>query len=141
MGYQYDEALKYYQKAKKGLDKSQDIKGISESLHQIGMIYEAKGTYDKALTHYRQSMEIKEKIRDIVGAALLNAQMGTLYVAKEEFETALKLFIEAFLVFAKVGSPNANKAAHNIALVREELPEKRFDEILGEFGITLPEGN
>jgi tetratricopeptide (TPR) repeat protein len=135
----YDEALNLYRQSMEIKEKIGDIKGVSSSLHNIGAIYQYKGAYDEALTHYRQSMEIKEKIGDIVGAALSYAQMGTLHFAKEEFEPALKLFIRAFLVFAKVGSPDAEKAAGDIASVREKLPEKRFDEILAEFGLELDE--
>ncbi|MCP5105416.1 MAG: hypothetical protein GY950_18650 [bacterium] len=63
--------------------------------------------------------------------------MGTLYFEQTEFETALKLFIQAYQVLAKVGSPYANKAAQEIEIVRGKLPEERFKEILDEFGVKM----
>jgi tetratricopeptide (TPR) repeat protein len=135
----YDEALKQYQKSQEIDEKIGDIKGVSSSLHNIGAIYQDKGDYDEALKQYQKSLEIKEKIGDIAGAALSMAQMGTLYFAQNEFETALKLFIQALVTFAKVGSPYANHAAQDIARVREKLPEEKFVEILGEYGLEFDE--
>ncbi|MCP5107875.1 MAG: tetratricopeptide repeat protein [bacterium] len=134
----YAEALKQFQKSMEIAEKIGDIKGVSENLHNIGNIYYFKGDYDEALKQYQKSMEIKEKIGNIVGVALTMAQMGTLYFAQNEFETALKLFIQALATFAKVGSPYANQAKHNISMVREKLPEERFVEILNEFGLKPP---
>ena len=95
-----------------------------------------KGDYDAALTQYQKSMEIDEKIGDIAGAALSMAQLGTLYFNQNKFETALEYFIQAFLVFAKIGSPYANQARKGISRVREKLPQEQFNAILKEFNLT-----
>jgi hypothetical protein len=81
-------------------------------------------------------MEIDEKIGDIAGAALSMAQIGTLYFNQNKFETALELFIQAFLVFAKIGSPYANQARKDIARVREKLPQEQFNAILKKFNLS-----
>lgn len=97
------------------------------------MIYQDKADYDAALKEYQTSLEIREKIGDIAGAALSKAQIGTLYFAQNKFETALRNFIQAYLVFDKIGSPYANQAKKNIARVREKMPEEQFNAILKEF--------
>jgi tetratricopeptide (TPR) repeat protein len=129
----YDEALKQYQKALEISEKIGDIKGVSYSLHQIGMIYQDKGDYDEALKQYQKSMEIKEKIGDIPGLAISMGQMGNLYLQKKEFANALEFFIRAFLIFTKIGSPYANQAKDHILETRENLPEKQFHDILKKF--------
>ena len=65
-----------------------------------------------------------------------HAQMGTLSFQQNKFDTALKYFIQAFLVFAKIGSPYANQAKQYINRVRENLPEDQFNAILKEFNLT-----
>jgi tetratricopeptide (TPR) repeat protein len=101
------------------------------------MIYQYKGDYDAALKQYEKSMEIKGEIEDIPGAALSMHQMGNLYFLKNEFETALEYFIQAFLVFTKIGSPYAKQSENNIAETREKLSEEQFDAILKKFNLKL----
>jgi hypothetical protein len=76
-----------------------------------------------------------EKIGDIAGMAMSMGQMGALYFEQNQFETALKLSLQAFAIFAKIGSPNANKVKHNIDLCREKMTEEQFQAILKEFEI------
>jgi tetratricopeptide (TPR) repeat protein len=116
-------------------EKIGDIKGVSESLHNIGTIYQYKGDYDAALTQYEKAKDIFEKIGDIAGMAISMGQMGNLYFDQNQFETALKLFLQAFAIFAKIGSPNANIVKGNITRCREKMPEERFKAILKEFGV------
>jgi dynactin complex subunit len=47
----------------------------------------------------------------------------------------MKLFCRAFLIFSKIGSPNANKMRNNISKCRVKLPEERFQALLTEFEI------
>jgi tetratricopeptide (TPR) repeat protein len=109
----------------------------AEVHHRLGILFgEFFGEYDKALIHYNKALEIKEKIGDIAGAARSMAQMGTLYFQQDKFETALEYFIQAFIVFAKIGSPYANQARNDIARVREKLPEEQFYAILKKFNLT-----
>ena len=51
-------------------------------------------------------------------------QMGNLFIQKKEYENALKLFIQAFLVFTKLGSPYANPARKDIG----KNPKKAISE-------------
>ncbi len=65
-------------------------------------------------------------------------QMGGLYFEQNQFEAALKHFIQAYLVFEKLGSPLAAKVKENIALCRDKLPEAQFKSILKEFNLEHP---
>jgi tetratricopeptide (TPR) repeat protein len=135
----YEAALTHYQKAMAEFEKIGALKEISAVLHQIGMIYQYKGDYEAALTHYQKSMDIKDKIGNIAGAALSNAQIGTLYFEQNLFEEALKFFIQAYLVFAKIGSPYANQAKKDINRVRENLPEDQFNAMKKLIEIEIAE--
>jgi tetratricopeptide (TPR) repeat protein len=105
-------------------------------LHQIGRIYEEKGDYDAALTQYQKAREVFEKIGDIFSAAMCKAQTGLLYFKQNQLEPALKLFIQAFLVFAKIGSPSAHQAKKDIERVRQKLPQDRFHAILTKYNLA-----
>jgi tetratricopeptide (TPR) repeat protein len=104
----YDAALTQYQKSLEIKEKIGDIKGVAISLHQIGIIYQDKGDYDTALKQYQKAKENFDKIGDIAGKASSMNQMGALYLDQNQFETALKLSLQAYAIFAIIGSPNAN---------------------------------
>lgn len=62
--------------------------------------------------------------------------MGILSFKQSQFESSLKFFIQAYLVFAKIGAPYANQAKKYIAKVRENLLEEQFNAILKEFNLN-----
>jgi tetratricopeptide (TPR) repeat protein len=132
---EYDKALDFYNRAYEIAQKNNDLKNSATVLQQVGLIYQEKGDYDEALKQYQKSLKIKEKIRDIRGIALLMGQMGELHFQKNEFAAALEFFIQAFLVFAKIGSPYANQTRINIAKTGEKLPEDQFQGILKKFNL------
>jgi len=113
--------------------KFEYIKGTSDSLYQIGMIYQKKSKYGKALEHYEESMEIKEKIGDLPGNAIGLGQIGDLYLETKDYRKALKYSIMSFLLLSKLGSTNANIVKKNILKVKQTIPVEQFNEILKEF--------
>ncbi|UCH98559.1 MAG: tetratricopeptide repeat protein [Candidatus Aminicenantes bacterium] len=130
-----DEALKQFTKSLKNFEKADEQKGIAASHHQIGRIYENKGDREKALTHYEKALELREKLGDMLGAAITYGQLGMLYYQKEEYETALRYSTQAFAVFSRYGSPNAELARKNMLRIRDKLPQEKFNQILNEFNI------
>lgn len=130
-----DEALTHFEKSLENFEKAKEEKGIAASHHQIGRIHEGKGDRDKALTHYEKALELREKTGDMLGAAITYGQLGMLYHQKEEYEIALRYSTQAFAIFSRYGSPNAELARNNMLRIRAHLPKEKFDEILKEFNI------
>src|SRR5439155_20005324 len=58
---EYDTALKFYQQALERREGIADERGKSESLFDIGLIYERQELYDTALEYYTQAMQIAEQ--------------------------------------------------------------------------------
>ncbi len=133
----YEQALKRYEKSLEIRREIGDIKGVSYSLYNIGAIYQKKSNYEQALKHYEKAKEISEKIEDIAGTALSFGQMGKLYFDTKEYTKALKSLITAFLIFAKLGSPEVNLAKKEILKVKEKITGEQFEEILKEFSLPL----
>lgn len=130
-----DESLTHFEKSLENFEKAKEEKGIAASHHQIGRILENKGDREKALTHYEKALELREKTGDMLGAAITYGQLGMLYYQKEEYESALKYSTQAFAVFSRYGSPNAELARKNMLRIRAHLPKEKFDEILKEYNI------
>jgi CRISPR/Cas system CSM-associated protein Csm2 small subunit len=64
--------------------------------------------------------------------------MGMLYFETKDYNTALIFFIKGFLIFSKLGSPNANIIKHKILEVKEKTHGDQFNEIAKQF--ALPPG-
>lgn len=130
-----DEALTHFEKSLQDFEKAKEEKGIAASHHQIGRIQESKGDREKALTHYEKALELREKAGDMLGAAITYGQLGMLYYQKEEYESALRYSTQAFTIFSRYGSPNAELARKNMLRIRDHLPKEKFTGILKEFNI------
>lgn len=130
-----DKALTHFEKSLQNFEKAKEEKGIAASHHQIGRIHENKGDREKALTHYEKALELREKTGDMLGAAITYGQLGMLYYQKEEYESALRYSTQAFAIFSRYGSPNAELARKNMLRIRAHLPKEKFDAVLKEFNI------
>ncbi|MFN7999571.1 MAG: tetratricopeptide repeat protein [Acidobacteriota bacterium] len=51
-----------------------DRAGISASLHQIAMIYQASGNHEEALDYYQRALKIAEELKDHMGIASTRGQ-------------------------------------------------------------------
>ena len=130
-----DKALTHFEKSLQNFEKTKEEKGIAASHHQIGRIHERKGDREKALTHYEKALELREKTGDMLGAAITYGQLGMLYYQKEDYESALRYSTQAFAIFSRYGSPNAELARKNMLRIRAHLPKEKFDAVLKEFNI------
>jgi len=130
-----DEAQLHFEQSLEKFQKAKEEKGIAASHHQLGRIYESKGEWDKAREHYEKALEIREKTGDMLGAAITYGQLGMFYYQKEEYETALQLSTQAFAIFSRYGSPNADLARNNMLRIRQKIPKEKFDAILKQFNI------
>jgi hypothetical protein len=71
----------------------------------------------------------------MLGAAITYGQLGMLYYQKEDYESALRYSTQAFAIFSRYGSPNADLARKNMLRIRAHLPKEKFDAVLKEFNI------
>ena len=61
---QYDDALKYHNKALEIDEELNDRVGMAKNYNNIGLVYYGKGQYDDALTYYNKALEINESIEE-----------------------------------------------------------------------------
>jgi tetratricopeptide (TPR) repeat protein len=123
---EYEQALFHYNQALVIYEKMDNSKGVSDSLHNIGMIYQYKGDYDAALKQYQKSMEIKEKIGDIKGvsSSLHNISLhniGMIYQYKGDYDAALKEYQKSLEIREKIGDiKGVPYSLHQIGRIYQE---------------------
>jgi len=135
-----DEALQHFEESLKHFEKAEESKGIAAGHHQIGRILESRGDIENALSHYEKALEFREKNNDMLGAAITYGQLGMLYLQKEEYEKALRYSTQAYAIFTRFGSPNADLARNNMLRLRPHLTKETFEAILTEYNIKIEPG-
>jgi tetratricopeptide (TPR) repeat protein len=75
-------------------------------------VYARKGEWDRAIEMYERSLGVTERLGDWVTSANQYTNLGILYLQTDHLEQAKPLLARAYLIFAQVGSPNAETAAN-----------------------------
>jgi tetratricopeptide (TPR) repeat protein len=114
------------------MEKIGDIKGVSYSLHQIGMIYQDKGDYDAALKQYEKAKEISEKIGDIKGVSSSLHQIGRIYQERGDYDAALKQYRKSMEIKEKIGDiKGVSSSLHNIGAIYQDKGD--YDAALKQY--------
>ena len=129
---EYEKALGEYNKSLKIKEEIGDKSGIAKTLHQIGMIHQDKGEYEKALEKYTKSLKIKEEIGDRSGIASTLGQIGRIKHRQEKYHEAISALANVASIFKVLVSPYFELAMRNLASIKEEIGEDKFNEIIQE---------
>lgn len=89
------EALKWAQRAKDAFTAGGLTKEISQTLNQIGIIYDQKGLYSEALDSYLDALDLAIESQDIDGEILINNNLGVIYDNMNNGEMALQYYTNA----------------------------------------------
>lgn len=103
------EALKWAIRAKDGYLKGGQTQNVSQTLNQIGIIYDQKGLYSEALDNYLQARELAIESGDIDGEILINNNLGVIYDNMNNSEMAMEYYSNA-LEKARIHNMEANEA-------------------------------
>jgi tetratricopeptide (TPR) repeat protein len=115
---EYEQALFHYNQALAINEKLDNLKGVSASLHQIGMIYQDKGDYDAALSQYQKAKEVFEKIGDIKGVSDSLHQIGIIYHYKGDYNAALNEYQKSLEIKEKIGDiKGVSSSLHQIGII------------------------
>jgi Flp pilus assembly protein TadD len=88
---------------------------MAQTYNNLGIVYAERGEWEQAIEFYRKDLEISERMGDIPGQAGTWTNMGMLYLQTDRAEEARPLLARAYLVFAQIGSPDADTAARALA--------------------------
>jgi serine phosphatase RsbU (regulator of sigma subunit)/Tfp pilus assembly protein PilF len=122
-------ALDFFYSSLKKSEEINDIRGISTSLNNIGLVYEMQNQYDKALKVFRKCLSYTQKINDPQGVAAILNNIGMIYVRKKQDDYALD-FYKRSLSLIRTGNNQSglNYLLNNIGNVYERRNE--FSEAL-----------
>ena len=74
---EWDKALEFFEKSLELKEELGDMRGISSSYNNLGLLYKDKGEWDKALEFYEKSLEINQELGDRAGISSSYNNLGT----------------------------------------------------------------
>ncbi|MCK4765148.1 MAG: tetratricopeptide repeat protein [Candidatus Aminicenantes bacterium] len=132
----YDSAIEQYHEAMEIFENTGDISGVSNSLVQIGMIYQYKGDYDTALKQYEKSLQIKEQIGDRKGLSSSLRQIGMIYQYKGDYDAALKQYEMSLDIDKQIGDmKGVSSSSHQIGMIYQYKGD--YDAALKQYEKSL----
>jgi len=123
----YYKALYYNQKSLSIKEAIGDLKGVSGSLNNIGIIYGIKGDNPKKLHYLERSLKINEQLGFEKGIATNLNNIGEIYQNQENNAKAFEYYSRSLQINKKLGYPKRVAAALNnigVIHVREKNNEK-----------------
>lgn len=120
----YQDALYAYNLSLERRQKDDDV-GISQTLNNMGGVYQYMGEWERATTVYRQSLALKERTGDYHGVALTLNNLGLIYANQGDLNTALEAYQKSFEYFESLedvlGLANTRSNLGNLYLRRGEI--------------------
>ncbi len=102
----YKSGLKYYKIAG-------NLKGMSDCINNIGLLYDTWSKYDSAYYYYNKSLLLEEKLNNKQGMALSLINMGNINYYRKNFKKALDNYYRAMLLFKETGDVKGEAMTFN----------------------------
>jgi serine phosphatase RsbU (regulator of sigma subunit)/Tfp pilus assembly protein PilF len=100
----YTPALHYYTKALEIMEASNDRKGASSVLTNMGNVYSLQGMYPNALSNHFRALKIREDLKDQGSIAGSMANIGIVFFYQHEYAKALDYFFKALKIQEALGN-------------------------------------
>ena len=134
----FDEAINCHNASMKIRTERHDKKGIAETLHNLGVVYDKKGEYDLALQSYSASLVIDEDIEDWHNAIITYNNIGVIYERRGDYTNAISNYCYAL---AKINSKSGQDVAASFNeyqnIGNAYLHQRKYDEALKEYNASL----
>jgi len=118
-----------FQFFKNGLNhyrKAGNLKGESNCLNNMGLVYEGQARFDSAAYYYKASYLMEKKLGNLNGEALSLINMGNIEYYRKNYHDALKFYFKALQNFVKTEDQNGIAMAYNsIAIIYTQIGEYR----------------
>lgn len=123
----YEEAIKYYQKALrivKDIDDKNEILNIENS---IANVYYYQGNYAESLSRNLESLELASELGNNKMLSIINENIAGLYADQNDFEQAIQFFKIVKKINEQIGDDiNSAETMSNLASVYTDMGELEY---------------
>lgn len=100
---EYENAIQYYNKAKKGFEKYNNKRGFALLNNYLGDYYKKQNNQSLALDYYQKSLNLYEEIQNKFGASLALYSVGMLLQEQQKYTEALPYATKSLMYAQEIG--------------------------------------
>jgi len=100
---EYENAIQYYNKAKKGFEKYNNKRGFALLNNYLGDYYKKQNNQSLALDYYQKSLNLYEEIQNKFGASLALYSIGMLLQEQQKYTEALPYATKSLMYAQEIG--------------------------------------
>ena len=109
--------------------ESKSREGESQTLHNLGLVYQLQGRWDDAIAQYEQSLEIKRSLGNRLGQGQSLVNLGLIYQSQSHWDDAVTQYEQSLEIFRSLG--NRHKQGQSlIGLGNVYKSQSRWDEAI-----------
>ncbi len=124
----FDESLLNFELALKEFQNIRDIKCISATYSNIGLLYKSRSDYKNALDYSFKALKLDDYL-DPLSKAILLENIGTIYLEQKNYDKTKEYYAQAIVVYKKLNNiAGISRNLTNTAIMLDEA--KRYDEAL-----------
>lgn len=109
----YKEALSNYIEANRNFEEENDLKGMGQTLNNMGIVHWYMLDYDKAVSYFQEGYKINKKAGNKQAMSTSLGNMGIIYDEQGKYEEALKIYEEALEIFIELKDEWSVSACYN----------------------------
>ncbi|WP_273274402.1 tetratricopeptide repeat-containing sensor histidine kinase [Maribacter polysiphoniae] len=123
----YEEAIKYYQKALKIVKDIDDKNEILNIENSIANVYYYQGNYAESLSRNLESLELASELGNNKMLSIINENIAGLYADQNDFEQAIQFFKIVKKINEQIGDDiNSAETMSNLASVYTDMGELEY---------------
>jgi len=132
----YNQAISYYNNAKKLAIKVGDLELENSIIHNFGLVYTMLEQDNKALSYFNKALKIFDNIGNLYKKALTLKNIGNVYYYNNKNNEALDYYLQSKNLFDKIGNnTRITEVINNIGFVY--LDKGNYDKALDYFNRSL----
>ncbi|HAI74901.1 MAG TPA: hypothetical protein DCM08_01525, partial [Microscillaceae bacterium] len=132
----YFKAFEQHQIAYQIRESIGDKLGMSNSLNNLGLVFQSQGKAAEAIEVMLKALALQEELQEKVSMSSTLNNIGGFYRARDNFEKALEYYTRAYRLSEEIGNRNVmHNALNNLGLLY--LSRKKYDEALQNFEKSL----
>ena len=129
-------ALDYGLQALRIYENMQNFKGVAETLHNIGIVYDYLGANKKSLDYHNRALRLRKKMDDKKGIADSLNNLGIIKHKMGKFDSVLDYYLESLQIRREINDKAGVASSYNnIGVLYNAL--KEYKKALDYYGRSL----
>jgi tetratricopeptide (TPR) repeat protein len=114
-----------------------NLKGVAQTLNNLGIVYQSQGKWDEAIDCYEQDLEISRRLGDEHGVAQTLNNLGIVYRSQGKWDEAIGCYEQSLETKRRLGDEHgAGQTLANLGVLHEKRNQPEQARICWQEALT-----